>query len=219
MSAATVPMASARSERPSVLELYRDDGPVAAAIGAAAGRSVPLPAIALLLLAILPGLVAILVAGDGAARGVVAAAVVWAVALGGLSSGRPLTDRMRWAVPPALRALESGGLLWIAAVAGAASLPAVFAVLCAITYHHYDVVYGLRHRGVALPRWVQAAGGGWDGRLLVALVLLLVGALPAGFFVMAVLIAVLFVGETIAEWRRVGRTQRPVYDDEEDEAD
>jgi hypothetical protein len=219
MSAATVPIASARSERPSVLEVYRDDGPLAAAIGAAAGRAVPLPAIALLLAAALPGLVAILVAGDGAPRGVVAGAVVWAVALGGLASGRPLTDRLRWAVAPALRALEYGGVLWIAAVAGSSSLPAAFAALCAITYHHYDVVYGLRHRGVALPRWVQAAGGGWDGRLLVALVLLLVGALPAGFYAMAALVAILFVGETIAEWRRVGRLPRPVYDDEEDEAD
>jgi Family of unknown function (DUF5941) len=219
MSAATVPQASASTERPSVLEVYRDDGPVAAAIGAAAGRSLPLPAIVLLLAAALPGLVAIVVTGDGAPRGVVAGAIVWAVLLGGLASGQPLTDHLRWAVPPALRAVEYAAILWVAAVAGASSLPAAFAVLCAITYHHYDVVYGLRHRGVALPRWVQAAGGGWDGRLLVSAVLLLAGALPAGFFVMAVLVAVLFVGETVAEWRHLGRAQRPVYDDEEDEAD
>jgi len=99
------------------------------------------------------------------------------------------------------------------------ALCAAFALLCAVTYHHYDVVYGLRHRGAALPRWVQAVGGGWDGRLILALVLLLAGGLPAGFFVMGVALACLFIGETIAEWRHIGRADRPVYDDEEDEAD
>jgi hypothetical protein len=219
MSATTVPVASAPAERPNLLEFYRDDGPIAAAIGAAAGRAIPLPPIALLLVAGLPGLVAIVATGDGAPRGVVVGAIAWAVLGGGLASGRPLTDRLRWAVPPALRALEYAGLLWIAAVAGSSSLPAAFALLCAITYHHYDVVYGMRHRGVSLPRWVQAAGGGWDGRLLLGCLLLLAGALPAGYFAMAVLVAVLFVGESIAEWRHLGRAERPVYDDEEDEAD
>jgi Family of unknown function (DUF5941) len=219
MSAATLPAPPAPTERPSVLEHYRDDGPVATAIGAAAGGALALPAIVLLLVAGLPGLVGMIVEGDGAARGLVVGTIAWAVLIGGLASSRPLVDRLRWAVPPALRAIEYAGLLWIAAVAGPSSLPAAFALLCAITYHHYDVVYGLRHRGIELPSRVRAAGGGWDGRLLVACVLLLAGALPAGFFVMAAAIAILFVGETIVEWRHIGRTQRPVYDDEEDEAD
>ncbi|MEA2134512.1 MAG: hypothetical protein QOC68_2421 [Solirubrobacteraceae bacterium] len=214
MSATTVP-----TERPSVLELARDDGPIAAAIGAAAGGAWRVPAIAPLLAACLPAVIAIVATGDAAPRGVVVGAIAWAVLVGGLASARPLTDPLRWAVPPTLRAIEYGGLLWIAAVAGSSSLPAAFALLCALAYHHYDVVYGLRHRGVALPSRVRVAGGGWDGRLLVACVLLLAGALPAGFFVMAAAIALLFVGETIVEWRRIGRAQPPVYDDEEDEAE
>jgi Family of unknown function (DUF5941) len=219
MTAATVPTATAPTERPSVLEHYRDDGPVATAIGAATARAVAVPPVALLLAAGLPGLIAIVVKGDGAPRGVVAGAIVWAVLLGGLAAGRPLTDRMRWAVPPVLRVLEYAGLLWVASVAGASSLPASWALLCAITYHHYDAVYGLRHRGVPLPRRVRAVGGGWDGRLVLAAVLLLAGALPAGYYVMAVAVAALFIGETIREWRHIGRAQRPVYDDEEDDPD
>ncbi len=219
MTAATVPTAAAATERASVLEFYRDDGPVAAAIGAATAGRLRAPAIALLFLAALPGLVAIVLAGDGAAHGVVAGAIAWAVLLGGLASGRPLDDRLRWMVPSALRVIEYAGLLWIASVAGASSLPAVFALLCAITYHHYDVVYGYRHRGVPLPRAAQAAGGGWDGRLLLALVLLLAGGLPAGFYLMAAAIAALFIGVSIAQWRHIGRSERPVYDDEEDEDD
>jgi hypothetical protein len=221
MSATTapVPKASASTERASVLEFYRDDGPIAAAIGAATGDRLRGPAIAYLFLAALPGLVAIVLEGDGASHGLVAGAIVWAVLVGGLASSRPLDDRLRWMVPSALRVIEYAGLLWVASVAGASSLPAVFALLCAITYHHYDVVYGLRHRGIPLPRVVQAAGGGWDGRLLLALVLLLVGALPGGFFVMAVAVAALFIGVTIAQWRHIGRGAQPVYDDEEDEDD
>lgn len=219
MTAATVPTTSASTERASVLELYRDDGPVAAAIGAAVAGRLRVPAIALLLAAALPGLVAIVLAGDGASHGLVAGALVWAVLVGGLASSRPLVDRLRWAVPSVLRLIEYAGLLWIATVAGDSSLPAAFALLAAITYHHYDVVYGYRHRGVPLPRWAQAAGGGWDGRLLLGLVLLAAGALPAGFYVMAVAVAALFIGVTIVQWRHIGRGERPVYDDEEDEDD
>ena len=69
------------------------------------------------------------------------------------------------------------------------------------------------------PAWVTAAGLGWDGRLLLGVVLLVAGALPAGFYVLAVLLAALFVTETVAEWRRFRLGQAPVYDDEEDEAD
>jgi hypothetical protein len=219
MSTTTAPRAAAATERASVLEHYRDDGPIAAAIGAAVGDRLPAPAIAPLFAAGLPGLVAIVVKGGEASHGLVAAAIVWAVLMGGLASSRPLVDRLRWMVPSALRVIEYAGLLWIATVAGDDSLPAVFTLLCAITYHHYDVVYGFRHRGVTLPRWVQAAGGGWDGRLLLALVLLLAGALPGGFYVMAAAVAALFIGITISQWRHIGRGERPVYDDEEDEDD
>jgi Family of unknown function (DUF5941) len=219
MSAATVPAAPARPDVGGLLDAYRDDGPLGAALGRALGRSVPAPPIALLLAAGLPLLVAIAATGDGASDGLVAGVVAWAVLLGGIASGRPLTDRLRWLVPPALRAIEYGALLWIGAVAGGDALPATFALLCAITYHHYENVYGLRHRGVRPPPWVRTAGLGWDGRLVLAVVLLVAGALPAGFYVLGGLLAVLFVTETVAEWRRFHAGEQPVYDDEEDEAD
>jgi hypothetical protein len=46
-----------------------------------------------------------------------------------------------------------------------------------------------------------------------------VGALPGGFYAMAGYVAALFIGVTISQWRHIGRGERPVYDDEEDEDD
>jgi hypothetical protein len=161
MSATAIPSAApAPVDRGSMLDAYRDDGPLATAIGRAFGRGIPLPPIALLAVGGLPLLLAIVIEGDGASDGLVAGVVAWAVLLGGLATARPLTDRLRWMVPPALRAIEYGALLWIGAVAGGDAEPAAFALLCAITYHHYENVYGLRHRGVRAPAWVTAAGPG-----------------------------------------------------------
>jgi len=213
------PRVAGELDRNSLLELYRDDGPLAAAIGRLVGRAVPLPAIVPLLVAALSLLTAIALEGDGASDGLVAGVVAWVVLSGGVAAGRPLTDRLRWMVPPLLRAIEYAGLLWIGAVAGEDALPATFALVAAITYHHYDTVYGFRHRGVSAPAWVSALALGWDGRLASAVVLLAAAALPAGFWVLAALIALLSVGESIAEWRRFRLGQAPVYDDEEDEAD
>jgi hypothetical protein len=220
MSATAIPSAApAPVDRGSVLDAYRDDGPLGTAIGRALGRRPAVPPIALLVLAGLPLLLAIVLEGDGASDGLVAGVVAWAVLIGGLASARPLTDRLRWLVPPALRAIEYAGLLWIGAVAADDALPATFALLCVVTYHHYENVYGLRHRGEPTPARITAAGLGWDGRLALGVVLLVAGALPAGFYVLAGLLAVLFVGETVRGWRRFRLGQAPVYDDEEDEAD
>lgn len=217
MSTVAATKLQAAQDRGSVLELYRDNGPLATAIGGALGRRLPLPPIVLLLAAGLPLALAILLTGDGAAEGLVAGVVAWVVLVGGLAAGRPLTDQLRWAAPPALRAIEYAGLLWIGAVAGADALPATFALLAAITYHHYDTVYGFRHRGVAQPAWIKA--GGWDGRLVLAVVLLVADALPAGFWILAALLAALWVSASVVEWRRFRLGAQPVYDDEEDEAD
>jgi hypothetical protein len=220
MSIATLTPAAAAAlaEHARMLRSLRDDGPLAIALGRLTRASGP-PAILLALLALLPLVAAIVIGGGDASQPLVAAAVGWAVLAGGLSSGRPLTDRMRWAVPPVLRALELAGLIWVAAVAGSADPPAVFALLCAIAYHHYDVVYGQRHRGVSPPRWAQLAGGGWDGRLLLACAALLAGAVPAAFYVAAAVLAVLFVGVTVVEWRRVGQAEAPDDTDDDDEED
>jgi phosphatidylglycerophosphate synthase len=213
-----VALAPGSSAATGTLEAYRDDGPIAVALGRI--RGIAVPASLLLLAGLAPPALALMIAGDGASWWLVGATVGWLVLLGGVASGRPLRDRLRWAVPPALRVAEYGGLLWIAAVAGADSVPAAFALLCAVTFRHYDIVYRLRHRGETPPRWLNRAAGGWDGRLLAGLALAAAGAVPAGFWIVAVLLAVAFAGESIASWLTYGRAQQaPVYEDEEEAAE
>jgi hypothetical protein len=198
----------------SAVELYRDDGPLARALARVRLR---VPPAAPLLAGLLPLAAAIAASGDGASDGLVAAAVAWFVLCGGLSSGAPHDGRFGWVAPPVLRLGEYSAVIWIAANAGHSSLPAAFAYLAVLAFRLYDLVYRLRHQGVSPPDWLGF--GGWDGRLVLALVLLLVGALPAGFYVAAALMAVLFTVESAASWRRFTRLagQAGMYDEEEDE--
>jgi phosphatidylglycerophosphate synthase len=213
-----VALASGANAATGTLEAYRDDGPLALALGRI--RVPAVPAVLLIVAGAVPPALAIALTGDGASWPLVAATTGWLVLLAGASSGRPLRDRLRWTVPPALRVVEYGGLLWIAAVAGADAVPGAFALLCAVTFRHYDIVYRLRQRGETTPRWLDRAAGGWDGRLLAGLALAAAGAVPAGFHVAAALLAVAFAGESIASWMTYGRTQQtPVYEDEEEDAE
>jgi hypothetical protein len=216
MSAAATPTAAVATAQPAGPLLQRDDGPLARALGRL-GAGVPVSAFALLALGALPGLLLLIVRGDGATDLAAGIGIGWLVLLGGLSSGRPHTDKLRWAVPPLLRAVEYGGLLWIGALAGD-GLPGAFAVLCVLWFRHYDLVYRVRHQGVPPPRWLGDVALGWEGRLLGAYVLLVTGALPAGFYLYAALLAVVLVAETIDAWTRFSRARRPMtYDEEEDE--
>jgi hypothetical protein len=202
----------------ATLELYRDDGPLARALGRAFGGVLRLPPVFLIAAGVLPLLAVIAIERDDASDAVVGAAVAWLVLAGGASSGRPHRDRLRWVVAPGLRLGEYAGLLWLATVAGDSALPAVFALLAVIAFRHYDLIYRFRYQGGPPPRWVGDAGGGWDGRLAAGYVLLLADALPTGFFVLTGVLAALFVGESVASWVRVQRVGAlAVYEEEEGE--
>ena len=202
---------------PDPIAVYRDDGPLARALGAL-GRVLPLPGAGLVLVGLVSLLAAIAIGGGDTPHAVAAGVQAWVLLLAGASSGAPPHPRVRWAEVPLVRATEYVALTWIAALDGPDSYPAAFALLAALTFRHYDLVYRLRHRGVTPSRWLNAISGGWDGRLMVAFLLLVAGALPAGYFVAAAVLGTLFVAEAIYGWVGVGRVQRPYeYDDEEDE--
>ena len=218
MNAATAVARRASASRAGgeAIERYRDDGLLSRILGALGG-ALPIPPI-VLVGAGLAGLVALAaLEGDGASDGLVAAGIAWVVVLGGISSGRPHTDRFAWAVPGFLRVGEYGGLLWVAANAGDSSHAAAFALIAALAFHHYDLVYRPRFQGTAPPVWLNLAAGGWEGRLVLVWVLLALGALPAGMFVMAGVLGLAFAGECAASWTRLSAGPLSVYEDEEDE--
>jgi hypothetical protein len=168
------------------LLLYRDDGPLARALG----RANPLPPSLLTLVAVLP--LAVAIAADERGDGLVALALGWLVLLGGLGRGGDLErDRFAWTIPALLRAGEYAALVWLAPAAGL-----TLAVVLAL--HHYDLVYRLRYH----PPAPERLGGGWDTRLLIALVLALTGAAATGFYVLAGILGALFVAECVASWTK-----------------
>ncbi len=214
MSAAAAAGAAAPPAEPPEA-LLRDDGPLARAAGRAAAR-LPVPGLALLLAGNAALLAAAAIAGAGASDALVAAVVAWMVLTVGATSTRWPRASFQWAVPPLVRLAEYGTIVWIGAVAAAE--PAAYALLAALAFRHYDLVYRRRHRGEVPPPWLNALAAGWDGRLLIAWLLLAVGALPAGMFVWAGVLAVASLAETVAAWRSFERGARPAeYDDPEDE--
>jgi uncharacterized protein DUF5941 len=199
------------------LLLYRDDGPLARAIGVALRPLARAPHSLSTVIALAPMFALLIVKGDGASHAMVGAVLAWLVLVAGAASGTPPTDGFRWVVPPLLRLAEYAALLWIGALAGESAQPAAFALICALAFHHYDLVYRLRNVGAEPPRWIGDLALGWDGRLVLGYILLVADALPAGFFIAAGLLASAFVAESIAGWRRFGRAPQAVsYEDEED---
>jgi hypothetical protein len=198
------------------VEVYRDDGPLARAL-AAGERAVPLPPVVLVGSAVLAIAVAIVVARTEASEGVVGAIVGWAILAGGVSSGRPHTDRLAWLTPVLLRATEYAGLLWLASMAGGNAVAATFALLCAVAFRQYDIVYRHRHRGAG-PAWTAVISGGWDGRLLVGYLVWVAGVLTGAFFVAGAVLAVVLVAESALGWVRAARKgRRPMHEEDDDE--
>ena len=218
MTAAAVTASPTALAPPDPITVYRDDGPLARALGAALGRALRLPGAALVLAGLAPLVAVVAIGGGDTSRGVAAAVLAWILLVAGASSGARPRQKVRWAELPLLRATEYIALTWIAALEGPDAYPAAFALLAALTFRHYDLVYRLRHRGVTPAPWLSALSGGWDGRLVVAFLLLVAGALPAGYFVAAAVLGTAFVAEAAYAWVAVGRVQRPLeYEDEEDE--
>ena len=201
--------------------LFRDDGPLARALGSAVGRAVAVPPVLLVLAGLLPLLAVVVIGGSDVSHPATAAVLAWTVLTVGASSGRRGAEKIRWAQPPLVRATEYAALIWIAALEGPDAYPAAFALLAALTFRHYDLNYRLVHLGTTPAPWVSALAGGWDGRIAAGFVLLAAGALPAGFFIAAAVLGVAFVSEAAAAWLIHGRDPvalGPGDEDEEDEA-
>ncbi|HEX8103026.1 MAG TPA: DUF5941 domain-containing protein [Solirubrobacteraceae bacterium] len=199
---------------PGPLQIYRDDGPLARAIG----RLVAAPeAIVAVLGAAVLGVVLGL-SDDATPAGLLIGGVALAVVIVATGAGRPHDGAFSWLVPPVLRALEYAGLIRLTSLADPDAMPICFALLAVLAFHHYDIVYRLRQQGAAPPAWTRTVGGGWEGRLLVAAVLAAFDVLGTGMLVAAIALTCVWVGESVASWTSYARALRPaVIDDEEAE--
>ncbi|MFD9434369.1 DUF5941 domain-containing protein [Streptomyces sp. NPDC060002] len=132
--------------------------------------------------------------------------------------GHPLKGALDWLIPPFFRAGEYCTVLILAAQADVdGALPAAFGLVAAVAYHHYDTVYRIRGNAGAPPAWLVRAIGGQDGRtLLVALlaVLLTGSQFTVALTVLAVVVAVVVLVESIRFWVAAHRAGAPSVHDE-----
>jgi hypothetical protein len=192
----------------SPLQRYRDDGAVAAWLARRAPMTPGPSALLATLLAAAPIAVLLAASRDRPAAAALLACAAWLVIIGAVG-GRPRPgDRLAWAVPPAQRLVEYALLIRLTVVTDPAAMPACFALLGVLAFHHYDVVYRLRHQDAAPAPWVAAVAGGWDGRVLAACLLAVLGdqALRVGLGVAAAALAAVFLLEAATSWRRHGQT-------------
>ncbi len=55
--------------------------------------------------------------------------------------------------------------------------------------------------------WLNRLAAGWDGRVIIAWLLLALGALPAAMYVWAGLLGAVSVAESVVSWRRFERSR------------
>jgi hypothetical protein len=183
----------------SRLVAYRDDGPVAQALGRLTKGQLP-PLLPLLVAGVVTGV--LLVVGVSGQTSPAILAPVLALLLAGPGSAHPHHGRLDWLVPPLTRVLEYGYLAALGFGHGV-SKPLVYALIGVLAYHHYDTVYRTRQR-LWPAKWVFRAGLGWDGRMIIVAVAALAGVLPIVVAVLAVYLGLLFGVESIYTWTRTG---------------
>ncbi|WP_330286450.1 DUF5941 domain-containing protein [Streptomyces sp. NBC_00576] len=144
-------------------------------------------------------------------------AVLYVLSSGGAVAA-PLSGRLDWLVPPLFRAAEYGTVLLLAGKAEAnGALPAAFGLVAAVAYHHYDTVYRIRGNAGAPPRWLVRASGGHEGRTLVVVVLaalLSASQFAVALTVLAVVVALLVLAESIRYWVAAHQGGAPAVHDE-----
>lgn len=123
--------------------------------------------------------------------------VAFLVALGlfALAYGSGPRGRLGWMPPAVARFTEMTLLL---AVVWPQAGPAVYALLAASAWRHYDVIYRIRSQEVLpdRPAWLLLLGT--EGRVLVASALLLVGV--GTWYWFALYLAVVAVGDSLWSW-------------------
>jgi phosphatidylglycerophosphate synthase len=117
----------------------------------------------------------------------------------------PFTARLGWLAPPLIQLVAYGVILGLS-VGDRKLGPATFALLGAVIYHHYDVVYRLRAGAGLVPRRLALALGGNLGRSVLVVVLgtgLTHGnPLSLAVWLLTGYLSLVAVGESVRFWTR-----------------
>ena len=125
----------------------------------------------------------------------------FAVALGwyALAYGRGPRGRLGWMTPSVARGSEMVILVALAGFADGPDWVAVFALLAASAWRYYDVIYRVRNQGVLPGRPARFALLGTEGRVLVAIVLLLAAG-SGSWLWFALYVALVAVADSVWSW-------------------
>jgi hypothetical protein len=181
-----------------LLAHYRDDGPLSEAFG----RAGPLRLQSLAVTWVGAVILAVGLAIDGRhATGTASLVGIAGFLLLGMvgAAARP-HPRVQWLVPPVLRAGEYGIVATLAWRTGHTETWLAYALLALVAFHHYDVVYRLRHQHRAPSRTVSRLCGGWELRSIAVTLAAVGGVLAPVLTVLAVWCGVLYVSESLRGW-------------------
>jgi phosphatidylglycerophosphate synthase len=121
--------------------------------------------------------------------------------LAGAGRRGEMTTALRAAGP---RALQYGGLLTLAALAGGLAEPAAYALIAVLAFLHYDAVYRPRYLGTAVPPKLQTVACAWPAQLALAAGLLAAGWVAEGYFAAAALLALATAVQGVSAARQHG---------------
>lgn len=176
---------------------YRDDGPIATAVRRTGTVGVgSLVATALGLTAAAGGLLL-----DGTATGPASyAGVALFVALATVGASARRHPRVQWLVPPQLRLGEYMIIAVLAWRMDTTTTTVAFVLLGIIAFHHYDIVYRIRHQQATPSHLVSQLCLGWEGRTAVVAVAAAAGTLRPTLVVLAAWCGALYVSESLRSW-------------------
>lgn len=190
--------------RSTAVVRYRDDGPIADALGRAVRGHVP-PLLAALTVTVVT--VVLLPTHPADVQEIVGLVPPLVALLAAAGAAHPHTGRLQWLAPPLLRCTEYlyiGGLCYAQLLAPSYT----FLLIGALVFHHYDTVYRVQ-QGVGVPRWLRWAALGWDGRMLLFGLAALAGSTVAlapvwilVYFGGLTALWALFIGESVTTWIR-----------------
>lgn len=170
----------------TALRSHRDDGLLAGSLRASI---LPIPEVAVVATALVVAGVAMAAGTDRWFAVLVGIALALAGRLGRAS------DRLDWALPALLRALEYGAIVVLVG-----DSPWAYALAATLAFRHYDLVYRERIRGDNPPRWLAVVAGGWEVRTVVLAIAAASGHQTRVAAVLALVLAPVIVVEAGASW-------------------